>query len=162
MSATGAVKAPDVQIRYSEGAFNYKFVSGDVSCCDCFHPSDQGQAKISQFGWDGLQCSASSQCCGTSGDVLDASLKAIAREGSGAVLYMEPLNAGESILSRLASPAVDEPAAPAMDLRDYGIGAQILGALGLKKIRLLTNSHRKLVGLEAYGIELVELLEPRG
>ena len=109
--------------------------------------------------------------CGTSGDVLDASLKAIAREGRGAVLYMEPLNAGESMLSRLASPACgaagdaarsDEPAAPAMDLRDYGIGAQILGALGLKKIRLLTNSHRKLVGLEAYGIELVELLDPRG
>ncbi len=97
------------------------------------------------------------QACGTPGDVLDASLKAIAREGRGAVLYMEPLNAGESILARLVQPA----ASPAMDLRDYGIGAQILGALGLKKIRLLTNSHRKLVGLEAYGIELVELLEPR-
>jgi 3,4-dihydroxy 2-butanone 4-phosphate synthase / GTP cyclohydrolase II len=108
--------------------------------------------------------------CGTPGGVLDASLKAIAREGRGAVLYMEPLNAGEAILSRLAPPAsgstvdatrADEPAGPAMDLRDYGIGAQILGALGLKKIRLLTNSHRKLVGLEAYGIELVELLEPK-
>jgi cysteine-rich repeat protein len=69
-SATGAVKAPDVRIRYSEGAFFYKFSSGDVSCCDCFHPSDQGQSKIAQFGWDGLQCSASSQCCGTSGDPL--------------------------------------------------------------------------------------------
>ena len=106
--------------------------------------------------------------CGTPGDVLDASLKAIARDGRGAVLYMEPLNAGENILARLAAssgaaaPRSDEPAAPAMDLRDYGIGAQILGALGLKKIRLLTSSHRKLVGLEAYGIELVELVEPRG
>ena len=107
--------------------------------------------------------------CGTPGDVLDASLKAIAREGRGALLYMEPLNAGESILARLAPPSgaaanagrADEPAVPAMDLRDYGIGAQILGALGLKKIRLLSSSHRKLVGLEAYGIELVELVEPR-
>lgn len=102
--------------------------------------------------------------CGTPGDVLDASLKAIAREGRGAVLYMEPLNAGETLLARLAPAAharADEPVAPAMDLRDYGIGAQILGALGLKKIRLLTSSHRKLVGLEAYGIELVELVEPR-
>jgi cysteine-rich repeat protein len=70
MSATGAVKAPDVQIRFSEGAFFFKFASGDVSCCDCFHPSDQGQAKIAEFGWDGLQCSASTQCCGTSGDPL--------------------------------------------------------------------------------------------
>jgi cysteine-rich repeat protein len=70
LSATGATKAPDVQIRYSEGAFNFKFSSGDVSCCDCFHPSDVGQSKISQFGWDGLQCSASTPCCGTSGDPL--------------------------------------------------------------------------------------------
>lgn len=105
--------------------------------------------------------------CGTPGDVLDASLKAIAREGRGAVLYMEPRNVGEAMLSRLAPASgpgaarADEPAGPSMDLRDYGIGAQILGALGLKKIRLLTSSHRKLVGLEAYGIELVELVEPR-
>jgi len=69
-SATGAVKAADVQIRYAEGAFNFKFSSGDVSCCDCFHPSDQGQAKIAQFGWDGLQCSAATPCCVTSGDPL--------------------------------------------------------------------------------------------
>jgi 3,4-dihydroxy-2-butanone 4-phosphate synthase len=103
--------------------------------------------------------------CGTPGDVLDASLKAIAREGRGAVLYMEPRNVGETILARLApasGPArADEPPGSSMDLRDYGIGAQILGALGLKKIRLLTSSHRKLVGLEAYGIELIELVEPR-
>src|SRR6185503_4853014 len=70
LSATGAVKAPDVAIRYAEGAFYYKFSSGDVSCCDCFHPSDQGQAKIAQFGWDGLQCSASTPCCITTGDPL--------------------------------------------------------------------------------------------
>jgi cysteine-rich repeat protein len=70
MSATGAVRAPDVYIRYSEGAFNFKFGSSDVSCCDCFHPSDQGQSKIAQFGWDGLQCSASTPCCATSGDPL--------------------------------------------------------------------------------------------
>jgi 3,4-dihydroxy 2-butanone 4-phosphate synthase/GTP cyclohydrolase II len=99
--------------------------------------------------------------CGTPGEVLEASLKAIAREGRGAVLYMEPLNAGESVLARLAAARPGENATPAMDLRDYGIGAQILSALGLKKIRLLTSSQRKLVGLEAHGIELVELVEPR-
>jgi 3,4-dihydroxy 2-butanone 4-phosphate synthase/GTP cyclohydrolase II len=42
------------------------------------------------------------------------------------------------------------------DLRDYGIGAQILVDLGLKRIRLLTNNPRKVVGLEAYGLEIVE------
>jgi cysteine-rich repeat protein len=70
VSATGAVKATDVAIRYAAGAFAYKFSSGDVSCCDCFHPSDQGQARIAQFGWDGLQCSASAPCCVTTGDPL--------------------------------------------------------------------------------------------
>ena len=43
-----------------------------------------------------------------------------------------------------------------MDLRDYGIGAQILRSLGLRRIRVLTRHPRKVVGLEAYGIELVE------
>ena len=42
------------------------------------------------------------------------------------------------------------------DLRDYGIGAQILRKLGLKKIRIMTNNPRKIVGLEGYGLQLVE------
>jgi 3,4-dihydroxy 2-butanone 4-phosphate synthase/GTP cyclohydrolase II len=42
------------------------------------------------------------------------------------------------------------------DLRDYGIGAQILRALGLGKIRIMSNNPRKIVGLEAYGLEMVE------
>ncbi len=99
--------------------------------------------------------------CGTTGDVLDASLKAIAKEGRGAVLYMEPLNSGETLLKKL-NPVKSGEVVPGMDLRDYGIGAQILSALGLRKIRLLSNSHRKVVGLEAYGIELVEQIEIRG
>jgi 3,4-dihydroxy 2-butanone 4-phosphate synthase/GTP cyclohydrolase II len=45
-----------------------------------------------------------------------------------------------------------------MDLREYGLGAQILTDLGLKKIRLLTNNPRKIVGLEGYGLEIVEQL----
>ena len=47
-------------------------------------------------------------------------------------------------------------APPPMSFRDYGIGAQILAALGLKKIRLLSNSTRKVVGLDGYGLEIVE------
>ena len=47
-------------------------------------------------------------------------------------------------------------APPPMDFRDYGTGAQILSELGLKKIRLLSNSTRKVVGLDGYGLEIVE------
>ena len=45
---------------------------------------------------------------------------------------------------------------PKMDFRDYGIGAQILVALGIKKLRLLSRDRRKVVGLEGYGLEIVE------
>lgn len=93
-------------------------------------------------------------------DALGASLKAIAAEGRGVVLYMEPPQTGDALLKRLAV-RPGEAAAPTMDLRDYGIGAQVLRALGLKRIRLLTQHRRKVVGLEAYGIELVEQIELR-
>ena len=63
-------KASDVQIRFENGTFYYKASSGDLSCCDCFHPSDQGQSKLAQFGWTGLQCSATNPCCAPSNDPL--------------------------------------------------------------------------------------------
>jgi len=83
-----------------------------------------------------------------------AALEAIARAGRGVVLYMEPANAGEVLLRRLNA-APGETIAP-MSLRDYGTGAQILRALGLGQIRLLSNSARKVVGLDGYGLEIVE------
>jgi len=85
---------------------------------------------------------------------LTASLEAIARAGRGVVLYMEPANAGEVLLRRLNA-APGETISP-MSLRDYGIGAQILRVLGLGQIRLLSNSTRKVVGLDGYGLEIVE------
>jgi len=83
-----------------------------------------------------------------------AALEAIAKAGRGVMLYMEPANAGEVLLQRLnAEPG--ESISP-MSLRDYGTGAQILRLLGLSRIRLLSNSARKLVGLDGYGLEIVE------
>jgi 3,4-dihydroxy 2-butanone 4-phosphate synthase / GTP cyclohydrolase II len=81
-------------------------------------------------------------------------LEAIARAGRGVLLYMQPANAAEVLLRRLNA-APGEPIAP-MGLRDYGTGAQILRALGLRRIRLCTNSPRKVVGLDGYGLEIVE------
>lgn len=102
------------------------------------------------------------QAGGPSAGALSASLAAIAAEGCGAILYMEPTNPGEALVRHLTASASGGDKAeipPAMDLRDYGIGAQILRALGLKKIRLLTRNPRKVVGLEAYGVELVEQIQ---
>ncbi len=90
--------------------------------------------------------------------VLDTCLRTIAAEGSGAVLYMQPANQAELLLRRI-EPATGAGAPLGMDLRDYGIGAQILRSLGLTKIRLLTQHPRKVVGLEGYGVEIVEQRE---
>jgi 3,4-dihydroxy 2-butanone 4-phosphate synthase/GTP cyclohydrolase II len=86
--------------------------------------------------------------------ILMASLSAVAREGRGVVLYMQPSNPGETLLRCLAAAPGEVP--PPMSFRDYGLGAQILAALGLGKIRLLSNSTRKVIGLDGYGLEIVE------
>ena len=85
---------------------------------------------------------------------LAASLEAVARAGCGAVIYMEHPDAGAEVIRRLDVKPGEGP--PPMSFRDYGIGAQILVALGLRKIRLLSNSTRKVVGLDGYGLEIVE------
>ncbi len=90
----------------------------------------------------------------SSHDSLTRSLEAVARAGRGVIVYMEPPNAGEVLLHRLAAKPGDPP--PPMSFRDYGIGAQILVELGLRKIRLLSGSSRKVVGLDGYGLEIVE------
>ena len=83
------------------------------------------------------------------GDLLEASLKHIADEDSGVLLYMRQHEEQDSSsgLKRRADP---------MDLRDYGTGAQILYDLGIRRIRLLTNSPRKIVGLEGHDLQVVE------
>ena len=85
---------------------------------------------------------------------LTASLEAVARAGRGVVLYMEHANGGAELIRRLAAKPGEAP--PPMSFRDYGIGAQILAALGLRKIRLLSKSNRRVVGLDGYGLEIVE------
>jgi 3,4-dihydroxy 2-butanone 4-phosphate synthase/GTP cyclohydrolase II len=86
--------------------------------------------------------------------MLTASFAAVAKEGRGGVVYMQPQNPGEHLLRWLAAKPGEPP--PSMSFRDYGMGAQILAALGLAKIRLLSNSTRKVVGLDGYGLEIVE------
>ena len=79
---------------------------------------------------------------------IDKALRQIADAGEGVLVYIEqPPEAPHSQTTEK------------MDLRDYGIGAQILLALGLQKIRLLSGTNRKVVGLDGYGLQIVEQVD---
>ncbi|MFI5335444.1 MAG: 3,4-dihydroxy-2-butanone-4-phosphate synthase [Opitutales bacterium] len=80
---------------------------------------------------------------------LLGSLQRVAAAGHGAIVYMEQTG-------RMQAALLGEPGGPAANLRDYGIGAQILASLGLHKIRLIQHSPRRVVGLDGYGLEIVE------
>jgi 3,4-dihydroxy 2-butanone 4-phosphate synthase/GTP cyclohydrolase II len=84
---------------------------------------------------------------------LMASLEHVAKAGHGVIVYMEQTGRMQNAIQGGEKPV--EGGIPA-SLRDYGIGAQILTALGLSKIRLMAHSNRRVVGLDGYGIEIVE------
>lgn len=93
------------------------------------------------------------------GDVLHRAMERIAEEGRGVVLYVRRPGRGAEILAeREGAPVSTNPTARLAAFKDYGIGAQILRDVGVRKIRLLTNSPPRLPNLAGYGLEVVEVI----
>ncbi|MFH1114551.1 MAG: bifunctional 3,4-dihydroxy-2-butanone-4-phosphate synthase/GTP cyclohydrolase II [Pseudomonadota bacterium] len=100
------------------------------------------------------------------GSQLEASMCMVEQAGKGVILYMQQEGRGIGLLNKIKAYALQDQGCDTVeanlrlgfkpDLRDYGIGAQILADLRVRKMRLMTNNPTKIVGLEGYGLEVVE------
>jgi len=100
------------------------------------------------------------------GDQLHRAMEMIEEEGKGVIVYMRQEGRGIGLINKLKAYHLQENGRDtveanvelgfAPDLRDYGLGAQILVALGVRKMRMMTNNPKKIIGLEGYGLEVVE------
>jgi len=107
---------------------------------------------------DSLRCDCGSQ--------LHHALQQIDEAGKGALIYLEQEGRGIGLINKLKAYSLQDHGADTVqanemlgfksDLRDYGIGAQIMADIGLKKVRFMTNNPKKVAGLDGYGLEIVE------
>ena len=140
-----------------DGVIHLALVKGDVKSVDSVLVRVHSECLTGDtFG--SMRCDCGSQ--------LHSSMKAIEQEGAGVLLYLRQEGRGIGLLAKLKAYKLQEQGLDtqdanialgfAPDLRDYGVGAQILVDLGIKRIRLITNNPRKIIGLEGYGLEITE------
>jgi 3,4-dihydroxy 2-butanone 4-phosphate synthase/GTP cyclohydrolase II len=110
------------------------------------------------------------------GEQLHAAMKKIDKEGKGVIVYMRQEGRGIGFVNKMKAYALQDEGKDTVeanealgfepDLRDYGVGAQIIRDLGIRKMRLMTNNPKKIVGLEGYGLIVSERvameMEPKG
>ncbi len=141
----------------TEGYLHLALVKGDVKRKDNVLVRVHSQCLTGDV-FHSLRCD-----CGTQ---LKTALQKICQEGQGVLVYMRQEGRGIGLLGKLKSYVLQDKGLDTVDsaialgyqpdLRDYGIGAQILADLGLSRIRLLTNNPRKIIGLEGFGLKVVE------